>query len=1345
MGAVEDVAVAGSYQVGETAWLSRGLEELLYDLRRQRDGEKVDPPVPDPYDVIIVGSGYGGSIAAAELAGSTKDGKKVSICLLERGKEYLPGMFPSRLSDLPAHMRFSSPVSSAPRGRREGLFDIRVGPDVNAVLGNGLGGGSLINAGVMARPKPEVFDGWPAGIRDALFQPDGYLDKAFGLVGAQQQDFSKSTPLKFTALERLTKNSRHTVERATITTAGKVTSGEVIHSACTQCGDCATGCNLDAKMSLDATLLVKAWRNGAHIFTGATVLRLERNAADDGWIVHVAHTDDQLRKRQKASAKLQAKRVILAAGTYGSTEILLRSQNEKLKFSRYLGRSFSANGDAIAVMYGRDIEANSVGDEEVPRRERRIGPTISGMLDLRKGRKGLVIEEIAIPAALRRVFEEVVATTNCLHELGEGDDQPHGPGKPDHDPCAVDRNAMHRTSAFVLMANDGAKGALELIGRDGDEEGDGAVCVRWPALRDHRLFRHQLRTLELLRRRSGSSGRVLPNPMWQLMPTDMQFLFGNQHGPLLTVHPLGGCRIGKDVNDGVVNSFGQVFRRARNPRDKECWDDLVVLDGSIVRNALGINPALTISGLALRAVRALRDDKDKWAFSYDDRTKPNPIRRPRFRRPPETRQLQPTQVRLVERMSGDITLPVRSGGRAPFRIELTLRFAPKAIGELISCKKTGGAAYSYEPVKMARTLDVEEGTLRVFRKGEWLRWRRAGVPLEELDKAVEYEVRLEGSLTLLDRVATQPKDRRDAAWWAWFWNRGFRDSWQVAQEELSRGGASSWPRLRRLICGRWRSSRALAQRAGEVRLLSYALQLKPEAAVRDSGLLDTRRWGGERAIVGEKRLTYARKANPWRQLLNMQLRSFPGDWSDAKPLELDTKYLAEKGVPLFQIESQNDQVSALADVASFAAYFLRLLINIHVWSFRKPETPIAREPQRLPTGIARGPRWLGMEPRLPEPVIREIQLDRLPNGLPVCVRLTRYRPRHVEAKYPVVMIHGYSASGTTFAHHAIRPCMAEYFYSRGHDVWVLDLRTSSGMPTARHNWAFEDAALADLPVAFEEICEETRSDQLDVFAHCMGSAMFTMAVLGEPKAGDPYFEQRAIFPKRVHRAVLSQIAPAVVMSPANIFRGYAMSYLRHFLPFANYDFRVKPDAGLADQLIDRLLATLPYPEEEFSAENPIWPWRNGAFVGTRHRMDALYGRDFSLTDERGRRVLSERVLDYIDDLFGPLNIDTVAQAIHFARWEVVTNQAGRNEFVLPGNIMRRWNFATASIHGTENGLSDIATLQRFQAKFRDEAGVNIETREFRGLGHQDGLIGRNNEQVFRYVREFLTRAEARVS
>ena len=138
-----------------------------------------------------------------------------------------------------------------------------------------------------------------------------------------------------------------------------------------------------------------ARRKGAQIFCGATVLKLERleeprperplEVPRRGWKLHVVHTDPDLRRRGRP-CELVARRVILAAGTFGSTEILLRSRSSTLRFSRCLGQRFSTNGDLLAVAYNQRERVNAVALETDAFCKREIGPTITGMIDQREHR-----------------------------------------------------------------------------------------------------------------------------------------------------------------------------------------------------------------------------------------------------------------------------------------------------------------------------------------------------------------------------------------------------------------------------------------------------------------------------------------------------------------------------------------------------------------------------------------------------------------------------------------------------------------------------------------------------------------------------------------------------------------------------------------------------------------------------------------------------------------------------------------------------------------------------------------------------------------------------------------------
>src|SRR5690242_5644852 len=107
----------------------------------------------DPWDVVIVGSGYGASVMAARLAHAG-----LEVCVLERGKEHT--QFPAQPNQLLAELQ----LSGARRHNRLGLYDVHVQRHLDVLVGCGLGGTSLINANVVIEPEARVFESteWPA-------------------------------------------------------------------------------------------------------------------------------------------------------------------------------------------------------------------------------------------------------------------------------------------------------------------------------------------------------------------------------------------------------------------------------------------------------------------------------------------------------------------------------------------------------------------------------------------------------------------------------------------------------------------------------------------------------------------------------------------------------------------------------------------------------------------------------------------------------------------------------------------------------------------------------------------------------------------------------------------------------------------------------------------------------------------------------------------------------------------------------------------------------------------------------------------------------------------------------
>nr|WP_301334232.1 GMC oxidoreductase [Solimonas sp. SE-A11] len=1317
-------------------------------------------PVLEPaYDIVIVGSGYGGAVAAAELAGCTEDGRPLKVCVLERGREYLPGAFPSQLADLPTHLRGS--FGGQPKGG-EGLFDIRAGRDLGLLVANGLGGGSLINAGVMEVPRPEVFDRrWPVAFQKGTALDVWYV-KAKALLGASHggidnhigghRDLGGERLAKTRVLDML---GRGAMREAAVTVAmrdGPNAEGVQL-SACKLCGDCATGCNYGAKESLDTNLLVRAARYQADIWCGVTVLRLQRPAEHaEAWSLELAHTDPKLRLQDAGPRWLTARRVILAAGTLGSSEILMRTQRRAARtlFSMRLGQGFSGNGDLIAFGYGYgpQAQANAVADEEQPPGQRRVGPTITGVIDTRIAARPavpaqqIVVEELAVPGSLRRAAEESITTASTLHDLACFDDVEHLEGHPAGDPFAVQRERIRHMSVFAAMGDDGAGGHLELTGDADTHTGDGHVAVVWPELPHHPLFDAQMQRIDALRAAAGFGGRTLPNPLWRFMPESMDFLVQDERGPAVSVHPLGGCAMADDVDGGVVDDCGRVFDPARHGQPRGWHEGLVVLDGSVLCSALGTNPALTIAAVALRAVEALRRD---WGCEPPRHAAPAPPQsRPQLADVEQAitarYQLprQGTQVAVCERLAGPVSLADAQGSRRDCWVELTLGYQPLALHHLFRPDENGRLGN-------ARLELGDEGAaqLRIFPLNQWQRLKAEVLSVEERQRREECLARVyrvKGSLVVMKRDPSgflQRTARGSRAWWC---NRGLRDAGLGLSDwarKAMAGERSSGPSMAKRIWGMFK----LASRAGECRRFDYELQvvedLTPESV---KSLLPLRDLVGS-DVRGHKHITYERPSNPWRQLQELSLTQLGDRLEGQRLLTLDPRYLAASGRPLMRIEAQDCHVEALVDFASLAAYFARLLLTIHVWNLRKPDTPRHRPVQRLP----------GRLPGLPAPEIHWLDLGKA-GDTPVRLRLACYRNvrRGVTAN-PVLLIHGYSASGTSYAHPALEPSLAARLAESGRDVWVVDLRSSAGLPTACLPWTFEQVALNDIPAAVDYIWKCSGQQALDVVAHCMGAVMLSQAILSAGKEGmelerllrprgsstdsgpDRHAVARRALPQRLRRVVLSQNGPVMVMSQQNIFRGYVMSYLEQLFGPLRHDFRPEPGQGLGMELLDRFLGSLPYSDEELRQENPWLPCRT-EYLASRHRMDAIYGRTFSLD------ALSPRVLDHIDDLFGPLSLDTVAQVIHFTRHQVITDRSGRNRFVSREGLRTHWRFRTLVLHGQDNGLADVATAHRAEALLRD-AGCEVEKRILPGMGHQDSLIGQRAGETCAQILDFLDARE----
>jgi cholesterol oxidase len=511
------------------------------------------------YRAAVVGSGFGGAVAACRLAQAGID-----IAVLERGRRYPPGSFPRHVVGDDALLWH----------RGAGVYDIRPLNDMLVVQAAGYGGGSLVYANVNFRPPADLFeDGWPAPYSRHVLDP--YYDLVAHMLDVRPVATSPiptKTQVMADAARRLGR-SRQTFRPNLAVTFGDPAAPPgpnrfgAPQAACTGCGECIVGCNVGAKNTLDLTYLFAAERHGAEVATGSEVTSLD----DIGGAFRI-HYRDPSEGRAAPDHTVEADCVFLCLGAVNTTELLLRCRDQHRtlpRLSERLGEGYSGNGDFLAFVpdaatgfqpaQGPTITMASVHDR-----------TIDGE------RAWFVLEEGGYPRQLARLVPLVDAgllATLAERDL-ELDIRPHATRDAD---LSARHLARDDTAVMLVMGRDRADGRIELVG-DGHR-----LHVRWdtPA------------NLPLYAAEAAACGEVAAELGGRLtLPAPWRYL-----GQPISVHNLGGCRMADDPARGVVDADGRVFG----------YPGLYVLDGAILPTATGANPSATIAAVAERCIeRAIR-------------------------------------------------------------------------------------------------------------------------------------------------------------------------------------------------------------------------------------------------------------------------------------------------------------------------------------------------------------------------------------------------------------------------------------------------------------------------------------------------------------------------------------------------------------------------------------------------------------------------------------------------------------------------------------------------------------------------------------------------------------------
>ncbi|MGH9788000.1 MAG: GMC family oxidoreductase, partial [Candidatus Acidiferrales bacterium] len=497
--------------------------------------------------------------------------------------EWPPGSFPDSLKGIQENTNSAhNPL---------GLYEYLRFSDIDVIKGCGLGGTSLINGGVAFRPELDYFvrpdSAWPDAIQKeweaGVLQ--NYFRMAEEALGVQPHprglSLAKVQALQARAAER--PGAEFGLVNIAVTFRDGQNRFGVLQRECTDCGDCMTGCNVGAKNTVDLNYLPAAKKHGAEMYTGIKVEFIERPKAGSGYLVWYRRVRKDAEERELR--QLRAECVILAAGSLGSTEILLRSHSHGLPLSRALGTRFSANGNFFGASYNADRVTNvlgcgSRGDE---RSQVKPGPGIVCAIRYDGGqpqRERMVVEDLAIP----RAFVDIMRISFPTISAATGDDTDFSLSDEVAEAARVSRDlggwdpagALNSSLIYIAMAQDQAAGEMRLTRQ-------GRLRISWPGIFDEPIFRRM--NQELRSHAAALGATYFRNPRWHP-------LLGRN---LITAHPLGGCPMADDPDSGVVDDRGRVFdgHGGLHP-------GLLVSDAAVIPECLGRNPLLTISALAER-------------------------------------------------------------------------------------------------------------------------------------------------------------------------------------------------------------------------------------------------------------------------------------------------------------------------------------------------------------------------------------------------------------------------------------------------------------------------------------------------------------------------------------------------------------------------------------------------------------------------------------------------------------------------------------------------------------------------------------------------------------------------
>jgi cholesterol oxidase len=510
------------------------------------------------FDYIIIGSGFGGSVSALRLVE-----KGYSVALIEAGRKLKPENCARKNREVLKYLW-------SPKLGCYGIMEMTMLSDMFIMRGRGYGGGSLGYANTLLMP-PDSF----------------YNDRQWSIMG----DWKRNLAQHYSEAKRMlgvSKNEKFTpADDVMRSLAGDFGKADTFHmqdvgvffgepdksvkdpyfggvgpdrTGCSYCGSCVLGCRSGAKNSLDKNYLYLAGKKGLQVFTERTAILIYETG--DGFEVETVSTTSKLNKRK---IRFSAKNVIVAAGVLGTLDLLFRSADKgSLKnLPPSLGKKVRTNSEAMTAVRAKDDSVDyskgltitsSMFVDDVTHVEPMRSPTGADLMSLMY--TVLTGKGSRVTRPLKWLMKFILHPVEFL--------KLHWPF-----------GTAPRTILLLVMQTVDNSIRIDYSGRWWNPFSKKLKSKPETGMQKAPAYIQQAQdvTVKLAEKVNGT-------PMNSI--NEVLFDIGT------TGHILGGCAIGPDAENGVVDAACRVYGH----------NGLYVIDGSVIPANIGVNPSLTITAIA---------------------------------------------------------------------------------------------------------------------------------------------------------------------------------------------------------------------------------------------------------------------------------------------------------------------------------------------------------------------------------------------------------------------------------------------------------------------------------------------------------------------------------------------------------------------------------------------------------------------------------------------------------------------------------------------------------------------------------------------------------------------------